>query len=170
MRTSRRARRMQRQHDRLGRKGGLHLVSLMDVFTILVFFLLVNTANTQQLLPNPDQIKLPESTADAQATQSTVVVVTANAILVNGSSVVRRATIRASDRPRIPQLSQALVSATPQAAAPLRADEAPLSDRGKLTIMADKQLPYRLIRKVMLTGTAVGFTRISLAVIQDGQR
>lgn len=168
MKTSRRTRRMQRHHSRLGRKGGLHLVSLMDVFTILVFFLLVNTANPQSL-PNPDDLALPKSTAEAEAKKSTVVMVTPDAVLVNGEAVASRTAIRASDRARIPQLAQALIQAAPKPVGK-QDRQADMPNRGKLTIMADKHLPYRLIRKVMLTGTASGFTRISLAVIQDGQR
>lgn len=168
MKASRRSRRMERHHNRLGRKGGLHLVSLMDVFTILVFFLLVNTSSTHSL-PTPDDIALPRSTAEAGAGQhTTVVTVTPEAILVNGERVVTREAVRTSEQARIPPLAQALVRAAPEPArAPASKKQMP--NRGKLTIMADRQLPYRLIRQVMLTGTATGFTRISLAVLQGEQ-
>lgn len=168
MKGSRRARRMERHHNRVGRKGGLHLVSLMDVFTILVFFLLVNTSSSHTL-PSPDDITLPRSTAEAAAgNHNTVVMVTPEAILVNGERVVTRERVRTSEQPRIPPLAAALVRAAP---GPVRAPESnkEMPNRGKLTIMADRQLPYRLIRQVMLTGTASGFTRISLAVLQGKQ-
>lgn len=53
-----------RQHRR-GRLPGLNLVSLMDIFTILVFFLLVNSSDTSSLQGNKD-LQLPISTASAR--------------------------------------------------------------------------------------------------------
>lgn len=169
MKTSRRARRMQRHHGRLSRKGGLNLVSLMDVFTILVFFLLVNTSDTQSL-PDPDELTLPESAAEKPAAETTVVMLTRNEILVNGKSVIANNTALAGDESTIPQLRQALLRAKPERTTESADDANTPPGRGKLTIMADKGLPYRLIRKVMLTSTASEFGRVSLAVLQDGQR
>ena len=62
MNTSRRAKRMERNHKR-NKQSSLNLVSLMDIFTILVFFLLVSSSNVQQL-PNSKDISLPTSVAD----------------------------------------------------------------------------------------------------------
>ena len=45
MKLSRRAKRMRRHYSRMHRGGGLNLVSLMDIFTILVFFLMVNSSD-----------------------------------------------------------------------------------------------------------------------------
>lgn len=168
MKASRRARRMQRHHSRLSRKGGLNLVSLMDVFTILVFFLLVNTANTQPL-PDPENLSLPESKAQSTAEENTVVMLTRDDILVNGRSVATREAALAGDDPTIPALSQALAQTSSEPVAAPTGDNAEPKGR-KLTIMADKGLPYRLIRRVMLTSTASEFSRVSLAVLQDEQR
>jgi len=38
----------------------------------------------------------------------------------------------------------------------------------KVTILADKELPYRLVRKVMATSTAANYGQLSLAVLQKG--
>ena len=40
----------------------INLVSMMDIFTILVFFLLVNSSDVE-VLPNAKEIVLPTSTA-----------------------------------------------------------------------------------------------------------
>ena len=55
MKNSRRMKRMSRNRQTLTR---MNLTSLMDVFTILVFFLLVNSASTE-VLETPKQITLP---------------------------------------------------------------------------------------------------------------
>ena len=59
---SARAKRMEKHHKRNKGAGALNLVSLMDIFTILVFFLLVNSSDVQTL-PNAKDMKLPESIA-----------------------------------------------------------------------------------------------------------
>lgn len=168
MKTSRRARRMQRHHGRLSRKGGLNLVSLMDVFTILVFFLLVNTSDVQTL-PDPKELSLPESTAEKQAAETTVVMLTRERILVNGKAVVDHETVLTSEDPTIPELTRALTTEAPERIIEPTEAETEALGRGALTIMADKDLPYRLIRKVMLTSTSARFGRISLAVLQEGK-
>ena len=76
MQMSRRALRMERHHKRMKRSGsGLNLVSMMDIFTILVFFLLVSSGETE-VLPNPKDIQLPESMALERARETVVVMVT----------------------------------------------------------------------------------------------
>ena len=64
----------------------LNLVSLIDIFTILIFFLLINTG-VADMLPNSKAIKLPESTAEKAPRETVVVLVSQNDILVDGRKV-----------------------------------------------------------------------------------
>ena len=61
-----RAARMDRHHKRHKRSTALNLVSLMDIFTILVFFLLVNSSDVE-VLPSAKDVQLPESIAETKA-------------------------------------------------------------------------------------------------------
>mgnify|MGYP000270063153 CR=1 FL=1 len=76
-----RAARMGRHHSRHKKGVALNLVSLMDIFTILVFFLLVNSSEVE-VLPNAKDVQLPESIAETKARESVVVLVTVSEILV----------------------------------------------------------------------------------------
>ena len=80
MKMSRRARRMERHHQRR-KDSGLNLVSLMDIFTILVFFLLVSSSSVQQL-PSSKDIRLPTSVAKKAPKETLVIAVTQKDILV----------------------------------------------------------------------------------------
>ena len=71
MKNSRRMKRMARNHSRTPK---MNLTSLMDVFTILVFFLLVNSANTE-VLETPKQITLPASTVEEKPRETVVIFV-----------------------------------------------------------------------------------------------
>ena len=59
MKMSRRAARMQNSHKRNKPSSGVNLTALMDIFTILVFFLMVNQSEVQ--VRNDDNITLPAS-------------------------------------------------------------------------------------------------------------
>ena len=90
MKTSRKARRIQRHYSRMHKPGGLNLVSLMDIFTILVFFLMVNSSDVK-VLQNTADVPLPESTAQQEAVENLTVRVTGESILVQGKEVARDA-------------------------------------------------------------------------------
>jgi len=165
MEMSRRALRMERHHRRM--KGGtrLNLVSVMDIFTILVFFLLVSSGETE-ILPNPRDIQLPESRAEERARESVVVMVTADTILVQGRPVATVAEALAGEELVIPPLKDALRQQTDRVL--IQQAKADIAAR-EVTILGDRELPYRLLKRVMASCTAADFGQISLAVTQkDG--
>ena len=88
MKLSRRAKRMSRHHERtLKRNVMLNMVSLMDIFTILVFFLLVNTTSTE-VLPSPKNIVLPEASAEKLPARNLVISVDDRVIRLQGKAVI----------------------------------------------------------------------------------
>lgn len=164
MQMSRRALRMDRHHRRNRQRASLSLVSLMDIFTILVFFLLVSSAEVE-VLPNPRDLQLPESVAEERARESVVILVTEEQILVQGAPVASVVSVMngamSGDGVVIPELREALEA---QAGRALVKAE-PATDR-EVTIMGDRELPYSLLKRVMASATAADYSRISLAVNQ----
>jgi biopolymer transport protein TolR len=162
MNLTNRAARMDRHHKRHKRNATLNLVSLMDIFTILVFFLLVNSSDVE-VLPSAKDVSLPESIADTKARETVVVLVTDTELLVQGRVVANLADVMARDDLVIPELRAALVSQTDRV---LRRDANEDIAKREVTIMGDKEIPYRLLRKVMATCTAADYGQLSLAVIE----
>jgi biopolymer transport protein TolR len=162
MKMSNRALRMQRHHARNRRGGGLNLVSLMDIFTILVFFLLVNSAEVQTL-ENPKDIKLPESVAENKPRETVVVHISHDQVLVQGAPVATLAEIEALDGNIIEPLKQALKSQSDRV---LRAEAADDIANREVTILGDRELPYRVLKKIMATCTDADYGKLSLAVLQ----
>jgi biopolymer transport protein TolR len=154
-----RAARMDRHHAR-HKKGSLNLVSLMDIFTILVFFLLVNSSDVE-VLPNARDVQLPESIAENKARENVVILVTDTNILVQGRLVSEVADVMARDDLVIPELRAELVA---------QADRSLLDkeeEQGReVTIMGDREIPYRLLKRIMATCTDANYGRLSLAVLQ----
>jgi biopolymer transport protein TolR len=159
---SRRARRMARHHKRSKLGGALNLVSLMDIFTILVFFLLVNSTDVE-VLPNARDIQLPESIAEDKPKETVVILIGDVDIIVQGTPVAKVADVMRLKGNDIPELRQALLSQNDRVLRRQAQDE--IAGR-EVTIMGDRDIPYRLLKKVMATCTASEYGRISLAVLQ----
>ena len=109
MKQSRRARRMERHHKRHKGTPSFNLVSLMDIFTILVFFLLVNSGEGE-VLPSTKNVELPESIAEQKPRQNVVVMVTEHDILVQGSRIALVKDVNSSNKLEIDSLKAALVT------------------------------------------------------------
>lgn len=157
-----RAARMDRHHARHKKGGSLNLVSLMDIFTILVFFLLVNSSEVE-VLPNAKDVQLPESIAETKARESVVILVTDEEILVQGKVVGRVADVLASDELVIPSLRNELVAQAERSVLPTEDGEEAARE---VTIMGDREIPYHLLKRVMATCTDADYGRLSLAVLQ----
>lgn len=162
MKMSARAKRMDRRHERAKKGGSLNLVSLMDIFTILVFFLLVNSSDVE-VLPNAKDIQLPQSIAEEKAKESVVILIGDDDILVQGTPVAKVADVMAQQANLIPALRDALLSQNDRVLQ--REAQEDIAGR-EVTIMGDKDIPYRLLKKVMATCTESDYGRISLAVLQ----
>ena len=159
---SARAKRMDKHHLRNKRTVGLNLVSLMDIFTILVFFLLVNSSDVETL-PNTKDLQLPESIADKKAKETVVILIGEVDIIVQGTPIAKVADVMNIKGNDIPALRQALKSQNDRV---LRREAQDDIAGREVTIMGDNEIPYRLLKKVMATCTESDYGQISLAVLQ----
>jgi biopolymer transport protein ExbD len=148
------------RNARHGNALDMNLVSLIDVFTILIFFLLSNSG--VETLPASGAVHLPESNAKKDPKETLVVVVNANEITVEGRKVADVAPLMAANAAddTIPGLKAELdvIAARPVALAENAAQS------HSVTIMGDKDIPYQLLRKVMYTAARADFTNVSFAV------
>ena len=137
----------------------MNLVSLIDVFTILIFFLL-SSASGVETLASPKAVKLPLANVEQAPKDTVVLVVSVEEILVEGRRVATVAEAMANDDDLLPGLKAELDVLA--ARKTVRAENAGLGQA--VTIMADKQIPYRLLRKVMYTCARANFSDVSFAV------
>jgi len=114
-------------------------------------------------LQNTKDIRLPESIADVKARETVVIVIGEEDIIVQGKAVAKVADVLARPGNDIPKLRQALLSQNDRVLRKQAQDN--IAGR-EVTIMADKDIPYRLLKKVMATCTQSDYGRISLAVLQ----
>jgi biopolymer transport protein ExbD len=159
MKNSRRMKRMSRNKKKI---QSLPLTSLMDVFTILVFFLLFHSGSSE-IVEAPKQITLPDSTVEAKPRETVVILVSPEDVLVQGKAVVSTTQLLDTNTGDIPEISDRLthlerniIGISTKAAV----------DSKEVTILADKGIPFRALKRIMSTCTSSGYGKISLAVNQ----
>ena len=163
MRSTRRIKRMSRNRKPFAK---MNLTSLMDVFTILVFFLLVNSATTE-VLESPKQVKLPDSVIETKPRETVVIFISPDQVTVQGQAVANTAEILSQDGQdvapvgdRLSALTESIIGFKTQLVA----------ESQEVTILADKSVPFTVVKKIMSTCTSRGYTRISLAVMQKAPK
>ena len=158
---SNRARRMAEHHLRHNAAAELNLIPLIDILSVMVSFLLVYSTEVE-VIQNSKGIEIPQSISEAQPKRSVVVMITKTDLFVQGERIAAVSDVRSTPTPIIQPLRDALKR-------PLLVGqdvtERDLAAR-EITIMADKSLPYDVLKKVMATCTDADYGRISLAVIQ----
>ncbi len=152
------------RHARNKLSVDLNLVSLIDIFTILIFFLLAN-ASEVEVLPSTKAVKLPESTAEKTPKETVVVLVSNQDIVVQGRKVSSVSEAMNADSDLIAPLKAELDY---HAGRQLVRKEKEVRNKA-ITIMGDKEIPYRLLRKIMVTCARANYSDISFAVIQKGK-
>ena len=159
MRNSRRIKRMKRNRGKISK---MNLTSLMDVFTILVFFLLVNSGSVE-VLDAPKEVQLPESKVETKPRETVVIFVSPDEVLVQGESAAKVEDILAAEEGATDLITARLAELKENVVGP-----ATLAVAGSLevTILADKSVPFIVIKRIMSTCTGEGYENVSLAVLQ----
>ena len=138
----------------------LNLIPLIDIMSVMVAFLLVYSANVE-VIQNSQGVQIPQSIAQEQPKQSVVVMITKDHLFVQGERVVSIAEIRAARNAEIEPLRAVL-------GRPMQIHDGAADDPAmrEITVLADKSLPYELVKRVMSTCTSEGYGKISLAVLE----
>jgi biopolymer transport protein ExbD len=145
---------------------GLNLTSLMDVFTILVFFLLTNSA-TSEVLATPKQIALPDSVVEAKPRETVVIMVSPEVVLIQGEPIITLSELLTPDSDSIPAITEKLSQLERNI---IGINTRNIVENKEITVLADKTIPFWVLKKIMSTCTASGYGRISLAVIQKASQ
>ena len=160
----------------------LSLTAMVDMFTVLVVFLLMNYQSTGEVLPMKENVDLPEAASTQELKPSNVVILSRNGAEINGILVESIEEIEASEDWTLPRLKKELIkqialdkkekekslagkiqSAVKNVQAP---DRVKLPDIVKVTIQADKKVEILVLKKVMYTITEAGGEAINFAVLK----
>jgi biopolymer transport protein TolR len=140
----------------------LNLIPMIDILSVLVAFLLVYSTEVE-VIQNSKGVSIPESQIEVLPKQSVVVMITKDALFVQGEKVASLAEVNDPSTKLVDPLRAVLQR--PIAGLDAAARDAALTSH-EVTVMADKDLPYEVLRKVLATCTAAAYGKISLAVLQ----
>ncbi|MDX1505274.1 MAG: biopolymer transporter ExbD [Spongiibacter sp.] len=167
MTSRRRERRAEQSAKRAEQSGEMNIVSLIDIFAILVFYLLVN-ALVVEVIPAYENLTPPLSSARETPIETVNLAVSRQDILVNDRVVMTLdealaagGPLAALTRTLLPLAGKAPRSSGTESTATSAA--VPLNE---INIVADESIPYHLLKRILASCTEARFERISLAVEQ----
>lgn len=167
-----RKRGMSRYMDRrLASTFKIQITSMVDMFVILLVFLLKSYSASPVVLTPGDDMKLPVSTSSKNPVEALKLVVSPNGIFVEDKKIVEMkdgilpvSSVDESDT----QFIRALYTELDDQAKKSRkiaSQNTELDFDGKVVMQAERSLPYDLLRKVMYTSMMAGYSDVKIAVM-----
>lgn len=144
----------------------LRLTSMIDMFTILLVFLLKSYSADGQIMTVAPDLRLPESTSQAKPPVVSVVALTREWILVDGRPVQRLDEIKQDDKLLIPSLQSELVRLRQISEGIGQLSQEMQGFSGTIAIQGDQDTTFDLLKRIMLTCGQVGYNDMNLAVIE----
>jgi biopolymer transport protein ExbD len=157
MKSSRRLKRMDRREVKA---PTVILTSLMDIFIVMVIYLLMNQAIGVDVAP-PRAIKLPDSVVDTAPKQTVVMTVSNLDVVVQGERVATFAEVMDSKEDYIDAVGKRLLKIRESY---IGINDESMANSTEVTIMADRGVPFKVLKKLMSTSSSAGYFKISLAV------
>jgi biopolymer transport protein ExbD len=162
MRESRRMKRMERNNSKTN-YARLNLIPMLDVLSVLVFFLLFHSFNGDM----PEQrLALPQSVVETKPRGTVAISVTPEAVMIQGEPVVKTSDLLDDRIGTVPQVTARLGEIERSMNNDTGDRPAVENETREITLLADKTIPFNVLKKIMTSCTASGYGKISLAVIQ----
>jgi biopolymer transport protein ExbD len=159
-------------HAKKGRKSTnaeLNVVSMVDIMTMLVIFLLQQFSATGEVLFMQKDIKLPDARHGQMIEVQPVVAISASHIVVTGQKVADVPALEKDGELNIPALEERLRDEKK------RWDFIHQNDpdreknwKGEINIQADVKVPFRLVKRVMFSAAQAGYATINFATLDQG--
>jgi biopolymer transport protein TolR len=137
----------------------LNLIPLIDIMSVMVAFLLIYSTEVE-VVQNSKGIEIPQSSAEVKPQQTVVVMITREHVFVQGEPVTTIAELQSATTPFVEPLREVLER--PMLASPTADGNA----SREVTVIADKSLPFDVVKRVMATCTSSSYGKISLAVLE----
>ncbi len=144
----------------------LNITSMLDMFTILIIFLLKSYSAEGIILTIPADLHLPNSTTQSAPEPGLVVELSKNLLVVDGKILdVNLEEIKTSEQLMIDALYEHLMVKARQYEE-ISALNPNAGFTGRLVLEGDREIPFRLLKKILYTCGQAGFINQSLAVFQ----
>lgn len=181
------------RHQKIGNKkrgvvAVLSLTAMVDMFTVLVVFLLQNYATTGQVIEIPEGVDLPSAAQVKELKPTGVVIISDKDVKVNNTVVANTFEVKAQQDWLLPVLKEeiekliakgekdkaALTSQIRSAVERIKTGDKTqpeeIDEFRRMTIQADKKIDFLTLKKVMYTVTEAGIIEINFAVLKESAK
>ncbi len=147
----------------------LLITPMVDMFVIIVLFLIANFSATGEVLMMTKDIQLPEAMNVKEVEMVPVVMVSNDQVLVSGTVIGRVEDLSREDYLNIPALEEKLREMKKQFEDlhSLAKDESG-GFKGDVNIQANKDIQFKIIKRVMFSCATAGYNNINFAVMSLG--
>jgi biopolymer transport protein ExbD len=139
---------------------------MVDVFTVLLVFLLKSYSAEGTLTAAAQNLELPSSTSTIAPQPTITITISEDTLFVEDERVGTLAEFAKQDGPDIPALGRALAARVEKARL-IAGSNSSVSFQGRVTILGDKNTPFATLERVMYTAARSEFGDIALAVYQQ---
>ncbi len=156
----------------------LQITSMADIFTILLVFLLKSYSVSALNIDVSKDLKLPTARGGNEQVEALKVAVTENGIQVEGVQVVELSNfaprqsevgVDGSLRPVVEALAKEKKKQREIASqmGKTKPDEKEEANDRKLLVIADKKVPYKILKMVLASASAQDYTDFKLVVVSE---
>ena len=148
----------------------LLITPLVDMFVIIVLFLIANFSATGEILNMTKDVQLPTASHVKELDLAPVVVISATDVIMNGVAVARVADLAHEDYLSIPALEERLRESKKQTEELHSAAADGQAFTGDVNIQGHKEIPFKVLKRVMFSCQNAGFGNINFAVLDAGAK
>jgi biopolymer transport protein ExbD len=142
--------------------AGLMLTSMIDMFVILVIFLIQNFSASGEILFISKDISLPKAKQTSALDRAPVVAISPATVVLEGEKVENVPDLQTRQEEDVPELSRRLAELKEQARS-MRPD-APFDPH--IIVQAHEGIDFGVVRRVLLACAVEGYTDVRFAVLQ----
>lgn len=144
----------------------LNVTPLVDMFVIMVLFLIANFSATGEVLMMQKDIQLPEAKNVLEVKALDVIQITGQAVLIDGDIIARHEEITAEEYLNVPALEEKLrnMRTNWENLHAVTGEEFP----GEVMIQGHKEIPFSVLKRVMYSAATAGYGNINFAVENVG--
>ncbi len=159
--------------ERKGVYAGLYLTSMVDMFAIMVIFLLQSFSADGELVILPKGLELPKAENTGSLERSPSLVIGLDQVLLEGNFIAGTPRVAEQTEWNIPELQQALKdyrdAELKKAIAKGTSEQDASKTLQKINVSADRRLPFQVVKKVIYNAGYAGFPDFRFAVFAGSQ-
>lgn len=165
------------EHSKVFGHGGGHkkatfadllITPLVDMFVIIVLFLIANFSATGELIQQSKEVQLPEASHVQEIQADPVVMITMNEVFADGVSVGRVEDFTRDEYSNIPALEEKMRDMKKRFEDLHSMVQGAEEFKGNVNIQAHKEVTFNIIKRVMFSCATAGYGNINFAVLSKG--